>query len=134
LIADYTSEIERSGTSSTASFHALKGQDLDRIPASGETIALPGRQNRNAGGSMVFENPRNADAAFRLAAQAASALNLRVAGVDVFEDDAANEAERIRIIEVNANPAIRLLEDSGRDDLVLRIWRSTFIAVGLLDA
>ena len=46
----------------------------------------------------------------------------------------ANEAERIRIIEVNSSPAIRLLEDSGRDDLVLRIWHSTFVAVGLLDA
>jgi glutathione synthase/RimK-type ligase-like ATP-grasp enzyme len=133
LIADYTSELERSGTSSTATFHALAAPDLDRIPAPGESIALPGRQNRNAGGAMEFENPRHADAAFRLAARAAAALNLRVAGVDIFEDDSADEAARIRIIEVNANPAIRLLEDSGRDDLVLRIWRSTFMAVGLLD-
>ncbi|MEA2884375.1 MAG: hypothetical protein QOH32_3631 [Bradyrhizobium sp.] len=134
LIADYTSELERSGTSSTKTFHALAGPELDRIPATGESIALPGRQNRNAGGMMMFENPHNADAAFRLATQAASALDLRAAGVDIFEDDSANEAERIRIIEVNANPAIRLLEDSGRHDLVLRIWRSTFVAVGLLDA
>ena len=134
LIADYARELERNGTSSTATFHALAAPDLDRILPSGESIGLPGRQNRNAGGSMVFENPRDPDAAFRLATQAASALNLRAAGVDIFEDDAADKAGRIRIIEVNANPAIRLLEDSGRDDLVLRIWRSTFVAVGLLDA
>jgi D-alanine-D-alanine ligase-like ATP-grasp enzyme len=134
LIADYTSELARSGTSSTASFDALMEQDLDRLAAAGERIALSGRRNLNAGGSMVFENPRNADAAFTLAGQAASALNLRAAGVDIFEDDSADEADRLRIIEVNANPAIRLLEDSGRDDLVLRIWRSTFVAVGLLDA
>ena len=38
------------------------------------------------------------------------------------------------VIEVNSSPATRLLEDSGRDDLVLRIWHSTFVAVGLLDA
>lgn len=134
LIADYTSELERSGTSSAQTFHAFTRSDLDRIPAPGETVALPGRRNLNARGSMVFENPGNPDAAFRLATQAAAALRLRAAGVDLFEDDSADEAARIRIIEVNANPAIRLLEASHRDDLVLRIWRSTFVAVGLLDA
>jgi hypothetical protein len=133
LIADYARALERNGTSSTATFHALAAPDLDRILPSGDSIGLPGRQNHNAGGAMLFENPRNADAAFTLAAQAAAALHLRAAGVDIFEDDAADKAERIRVIEVNANPAIRLLEDSGRDDLVLRIWRSTFVAVGLLD-
>jgi hypothetical protein len=34
---------------------------------------------------------------------------------------------------VNSNPSIRLLEESGRDDLILKIWRHTFSAVGLLD-
>ena len=38
----------------------------------------------------------------------------------------------MRIIEVNANPSIRLLEDSGRGDLILKIWRHTFSAMGLL--
>ena len=134
LIADHLRTLERSGTSSTTSFYSPPEHERDRIPAAGERVVLPGRRNRNAGGLMTFENPRNADAAFRLAVQAASALNLRVAGVDIFEDDAADEAGRIRIIEVNSSPATRLLEDSGRDDLVLRIWRSTFVAVGLLDA
>ena len=36
------------------------------------------------------------------------------------------------IIEVNSNPSIRLLEDSGRGDLILKIWRHTFTAMGLL--
>ena len=133
LIADHVRTLERSGTSSTP-FLLPPEHDLGRIPAASEHITLPGRRNRNAGGVMTFENPRNQDMAFRLARQAASALNLRVAGVDIFEDDSADETERIRIIEVNSSPAIRLLEDSGRDDLVLRIWRNTFVAVGLLDA
>lgn len=133
LLADYTKELERNGTSSTESFDALIEQDPDRLPATGERLVLPGRRNLNARGSMVFENPRDPDAAFMLAGEAASALHLRAAGVDLFEDDSAHEEARIRIIEVNANPAIRLLEDTGRDDLVLRIWRSTFTAVGLLD-
>jgi hypothetical protein len=134
LIADHMRTLERSGTSSTTSFYSAPEPDLDKIPAVGESVVLPGRRNRNAGGVMTFENPHNKDTAFRLAEQAASAFNLRVAGVDIFEDDFAEETARIRIIEVNSNPAIRLLEDSGRDDLVLRIWRSTFVAVGLLDA
>jgi hypothetical protein len=133
LIADHMRTLERSGTS-TASLYFPPEHDLDRVPAAGENVVLPGRRNRNAGGAMTFEDPRNQEMAFRLAAQAASALNLRVAGVDIFEDDAADETGRIRIIEVNSSPAIRLLEDSGRDDLVLQIWRSTFVAVGLLDA
>ncbi len=134
LIADHMRTLERSGTSSTMSFYSAAEHDLDRIPAAGETFVLPGRRNRSAGGVMTFENPRNRHTAFRLATQAASALHLRVAGVDIFEDDSAEQAGRIRIIEVNSNPAIRLLEDSGRDHLVLQIWRSTFVAVGLLDA
>jgi hypothetical protein len=33
---------------------------------------------------------------------------------------------------VNSNPSIRLLEESGRSDLILKIWRHTFLAMGLL--
>jgi hypothetical protein len=36
------------------------------------------------------------------------------------------------VIEVNSNPSIRLLEDSGRADLILEIWHHTFFAMGLL--
>src|ERR1043166_1696662 len=99
LIADHMRTLERSGTSSTTSFYSPPERDLDRIPAAGEHVVLPGRRNRNAGGVMTFENPHSQDMAFRLAAQAASALNLRAAGIDIFENDSADEAERIRIIE-----------------------------------
>jgi hypothetical protein len=36
------------------------------------------------------------------------------------------------VIEINANPSIRFLEDSAREDLILTIWRHTFTSVGLL--
>ena len=36
------------------------------------------------------------------------------------------------VIEVNSNPSIRLLEQSGRGDLILKIWHHTFSAMGLL--
>jgi hypothetical protein len=38
----------------------------------------------------------------------------------------------MRVIEVNSNPSIKLLEQSNRDDLILEIWHHTFFAMGLL--
>jgi len=69
--------------------------------------------------------------AVTLAQAAARALGLRVAAVDLFVD-IGGEGDAIRIIEVNANPSIRLLEQSDRADLILKIWRHTFSAMGLL--
>jgi len=46
--------------------------------------------------------------------------------------DIGGEPDAMRVIEVNANPSIRLLEESGRSDLILKIWRHTFSAIGLL--
>jgi hypothetical protein len=48
--------------------------------------------------------------------------------------DIEGDVEAIRVIEVNSNPAIRLLEESDRGDLILKIWRHTFSATGLVDA
>ena len=79
---------------------------------------------------MVLETPRS-EAALALARKAARALGLRVAAVDLFTD-IGGDPERSRIIEVNANPSIRLLEQSGRGDLILKIWHHTFSAMGLL--
>ena len=98
----------------------------------GERWCLPGRMNRSAGGTMKFDRPDDAEAAFLLARRAARALGLRAAGIDLFTD-IAGEGPAMRVIEVNANPSIRFLEDSGRTDLILDIWRHTFTAVGLLD-
>ena len=87
--------------------------------------------NLSAGGTMVFEAPRS-EAAFTAARKAARALGLRVAAVDLFTD-IGGDPDAMRIIEVNSNPSIRLLEESDRGDLILKIWRHTFSAVGLLD-
>jgi glutathione synthase/RimK-type ligase-like ATP-grasp enzyme len=103
---------------------------LDSVLAKGERWDIPGRMNLSAGGTMVLENPPSA-AALELARRSARALGLRVAAVDLFTD-AGGEADATGIIEVNANPSIRLLEQSERHDLILRIWRHTFSAMGLL--
>jgi hypothetical protein len=96
----------------------------------GERWEIPGRMNLSAGGTMVLEAPPS-DAASTLARKAARALGLRVAAVDMFTG-IGGEPDAMRVIELNANPSIRLLEESGRGDLILKIWRHTFSATGLL--
>jgi hypothetical protein len=103
---------------------------LDVVLPKGERWDIPGRMNLSAGGTMVLEAPRS-EAALILAKDAARALGLRVAAVDMFTDIEA-DPEAMRVIEVNSNPSIRLLEESGRSDLILKIWRHTFLAMGLL--
>ena len=103
---------------------------LDAVLPKGERWDIPGRMNLSAGGTMVLETPRS-DAVLALARKAVRALGLRVAAVDMFTD-IGGDPEAIRVIEVNSNPSIRLLEQSGRGDLILKIWHHTFLAMGLL--
>ncbi|WFU16558.1 hypothetical protein [Bradyrhizobium sp. CB3481] len=103
---------------------------LDVVPAKGERREIPGRMNLSAGGTMVLADAPSENAV-TLARQAARAIGLRVAAIDLFVD-IGGEPDAIEIIEVNSNPSIRLLEDSGRGDLILRIWHHTFSAMGLL--
>jgi hypothetical protein len=105
-------------------------RSLDIVLPKGERREIPGRMNLSAGGTMVLEAPRS-EAVFALAKKAARALGLRVAAVDLFAD-IGGEPDAMRVIEVNANPSIRLLEQSGRGDLILKIWHHTFSAMGLL--
>jgi len=107
-----------------------RNASLDIVLAKGERWEIPGRMNLSAGGTMVLEAPAS-DAALALARRAARALGLRVVAVDMFTD-IGGDPEAIRVIEVNANPSIRLLEESGRGDLILKIWHHTFSAMGLL--
>ncbi|NOJ46520.1 hypothetical protein [Bradyrhizobium archetypum] len=111
---------------------ALSNHDpsLDMVPAKGGRWEIPGRMNLSAGGTMVLA-PAPSEKAVVLARQAARALGLRVAAVDMFVD-IGGDPDAIEIIEVNSNPAIRLLEDSTRGDLILKIWHHTFSTMGLL--
>ena len=103
---------------------------LDTVPARDERRDIPGRMNLSAGGTMVIEPPPSGNA-IALAKQATSALGLRVAAVDMFVG-IGGDGGVMTVIEVNSNPSIRLLEESDRGDLILRIWHHTFSAMGLL--
>jgi glutathione synthase/RimK-type ligase-like ATP-grasp enzyme len=100
------------------------------VLAKGERRDIPGRMNLSAGGTMVIEAPPS-KAAVALAKAATSALGLRVAAVDLFVG-IGGDPDAMTVIEVNSNPSIRLLEESDRGDLILKIWQHSFSAVGLL--
>lgn len=103
---------------------------LDAVLAKGERRDIPGRMNLSAGGTMALEAPPS-PGAVAMAKQALRALGLRVAAVDMFIG-IGGEPTAMKIIEVNSNPSIRLLEESDRGDLILKIWHHTFSAMGLL--
>jgi hypothetical protein len=106
-------------------------ESLDTVLQRGERWEIPGRMNLSAGGTMVLEALGADSAAAALARRAARALGLRVAAVDLFTD-IEDDPDAVRVIEVNSNPSVRLLEDSNRGDLILKIWHHTFAAMGLL--
>jgi hypothetical protein len=105
-------------------------RSLDAVPANGEQRDIPGRMNLSAGGTMVLEPPPSAKMV-ELARAATSALGLRVAAVDLFVG-IDGDPDAMTVIEVNSNPSIRLLEQSDRGDLIMKIWHHTFSAMGLL--
>jgi len=127
LLAMHNAGLRSRGLSPVAVAHDVP---LDAVPAEGERCELAGRMNLSAGGTMVLEATPS-PAAANLARRAATALGLRVAGVDLFTGIGGDPAAAA-VIEVNSNPSIRLLEQSGRGDLILKIWRHTFSALGLL--
>ncbi len=129
LLIDHDADLHARGLS-PGSAAAIPGPSLDVVLPAGEHWEIPGRMNLSAGGRMVFEVPRS-EAAFAAARKAVRALDLRVAAVDVFSD-IGGDPDAIAVIEVNSNPSIRLLEETDRGDLILKIWRHTFSAAGLI--
>jgi D-alanine-D-alanine ligase-like ATP-grasp enzyme len=129
LLIAHNAALESRGLS-PACVTEVRDASLDAVLPGGERWDIPGRMNLSAGGTMVLEAPHS-QAAFAVARKATSAIGLRVAAVDMFTD-IDGEPEAIGVIEVNASPSIRLLENSGRADLILKIWHHTFSAMGLL--
>jgi len=127
LLAAHNEMLRARGLSPVA---VADGAWLDIVLAEGKRWEIPGRMNLSAGGTMVLESLPSA-AALELAKKAARTLGLRVAAVDLFTE-IGGDTKAMRVIEVNSNPSIRLLEQSDRGDLILKIWHHTFSAMGLL--
>jgi hypothetical protein len=129
LLASHDARLQSRGLS-PATVTLDRDPSLDAVLPKGARWDIPGRMNLSAGGAMVLEAPRSR-AVLARARKAAHALGLRVAAVDMFTD-IGGDPDAIRVIEVNSSPSIRLLEQSGRCDLILKIWHHTFSAMGLL--
>ena len=129
LLATHNAALQARGLSAAA-VNAEQDQALDMVLARGERWEIPGRMNLSTGGTMVLEEVRSGILP-ALARNAVRALGLHVGAVDLFTN-IAGETNAQAVIEVNSNPSIRLLEESDRPDLILKIWRHTFSAMGLL--
>jgi glutathione synthase/RimK-type ligase-like ATP-grasp enzyme len=130
LLIAHNAALQARGLSSVSATE-IAAPSLDAVLPKGERWEIPGRMNLSAGGKMLFEAP-GSTAVFAVAKQAVKALGLRVAAVDLFTN-IDGDPDAIRVIEVNSNPSIRILEELERSDLILKIWRHTFAAAGLLD-
>jgi len=103
-----------------ASGHLLASAD---IPPDGAVIILEGPANRAAGGGANDLRDGAPEAMAHLAISATHAVGLSLAAVDLFD-----LGESLAVIEVNSNPMIATLEESGRWDLIIEIWRANFEA------
>ncbi len=84
--------------------------------------------NRSRGGGAAdFRDGAPAPLA-EIARAAARALDLQLAGIDVFDVSPGRDLSDLVIIEANANPAIETLADVDRWDLIETIWRVNFDA------
>ena len=128
LLVAHNSDLQARGLSPIAV--TMTEPLLDTVLGAGTHWEIPGRTNFSAGGTMELEQPRAEIVA--MATDAARALGLRVAAVDLFAD-IGSDPDDLRIIEVNSNPSIRFLEEVDRADLILKIWHHTFSTLGLLD-
>jgi hypothetical protein len=128
LLAKHNTTLQSRGLSPAAIGGA---ENLNVVLARGERWEIPGRMNLSAGGTMVLESPGGESAVSAQARRAVKALGLRAAAVDLFTE-LEGDPEAVRVIEVNSNPSIRLLEECAKSDLILKIWHHTFSAMGLL--
>ena len=100
--------------------HLLSPTD---VPHEDDAITLEGPANRATGGGANGVRDGAPAPMARLAIGAAQAVGLSLAAVDLFD-----LGEDLAVIEVNSNPMIATLEDAGRWDLIIEIWRANFDA------
>ncbi|MEZ5956953.1 MAG: hypothetical protein R3C27_07070 [Hyphomonadaceae bacterium] len=103
--------------------HLLASTDVLNV---NEVVVLEGPANRAAGGGADSVRDGAPETMARVAIAAASAVGLQLAAVDLF--DLSGDGADLAVIEVNSNPMIATLEESGRWDLIIEIWRANFEA------
>lgn len=123
LLDAFNAELGSAGISAyPASVIVAAGLRAGAVPAAGARIALPGRRNLSAAGSVEEVSSDAPPALAQIAAKAVAALGLRIGAVDLFDTSAAGDLSGLVVIEVNGNPGLKTLELAGRRDLIRGIW------------
>lgn len=99
------------------------GLGRDGLSGAGVRVTLPGRRNLSAQGEISHASEDVPEALAWIAVITCAALGLRFGAVDMFDVSPAGDLSDIVIIEVNANPGLKTLEQAGRLDLILALWR-----------
>jgi glutathione synthase/RimK-type ligase-like ATP-grasp enzyme len=98
----------------------------DDVVLADEVVVLEGPANRAAGGGADSVRDGAPEPLARIAIEAAAALGLSLAAVDLF--NVSGDGSELAVIEVNSNPMIATLEEQGRWDLIETIWRANIDA------
>jgi glutamate--cysteine ligase len=91
-------------------FLSAQHKSFDYIPKNGETVFLRENSNISTGGDSIDFTDEIPDSYKQIAIKAASALQVRITGLDMMIDDYTQEAsiDNYSIIEMNFNPAIHI--------------------------
>ena len=92
-------------------------------PPRGATLRLEGPANRAVGGGASAPSTDVPAPLAAIALAAAHAIDLGFAAIDLFET-----RNGLVVIEVNASPAVKTLEEHGRLDLIETIWTANIEA------
>jgi cyanophycin synthetase len=98
------------------------------VPLAGVDIVFDGPANRAVGGGARDVRDGAPGPLAELAVAAARVLGLRFAGIDIFDLSPAGDLSSLCVIEANSNPMFKTLEDCGRWDLIIDVWRANFAA------
>jgi len=94
----------------TRCYLAKEGLTLDTVPAKGQSVQVLGHANLSIGGMAVDVTDAVHPSYCRIAVEAAAAIGLDVAGIDIISKDATIpfDEREATILEVNASPGIRM--------------------------
>ncbi len=110
-----------------ASAATATGLSLSYIPSLGEKILLIGRQNLSALGEIDLLETNIPGPLYDIAAACCTAIGIRLGAVDIFDTSAKRDLSELVVIEVNGNPTLKALEQAGRLDIIITIWKDMLI-------
>lgn len=103
----------------------LKEQSLtlSDIPQAGVQLPFTPAQNIAIGGEVKEYTEEFSSEMHNFAKRLASALNLRLFGIDVYSQSPTLTPQGVAILEVNGNPSLASAELYSRSKIVSRLWR-----------